>query len=300
MSAALETTLEWPRFCYTGPSLFDESTRKNSRKQKKSPGTIKRLSSGSSSKSVESDGETGSVQDEQMVPILREPISTVRNEFAFSDLMRKMASKYQTNTSDGATETTRSSTAERNPFMTEAFSAMLGHYLPYGQAPFLGAASPFFPPLPSLAPALETLAGSRALSALAQAQKRLRENDTTDSELRSCPNPAKKRRTGDDPLDLSSSSGSTVEDDVDVLSIDPPSPSNVEQWSVDKVAEFVSNVESCRDYAQVFLEHSIDGSALMVLTESHLTRILGMKLGHAIRLASAIQELKAITQHHVE
>ena len=58
--------------------------------------------------------------------------------------------------------------------MTEAFSAMLGHYLPYGHAPFLGA-SPFFPPIPALGPALETLAGSRALSALAQAQKRLRE-----------------------------------------------------------------------------------------------------------------------------
>ena len=139
--------------------------------------------------------------------------------------------------------------------MTEAFSAMLGHYLPYGHAPFLGANPPFFPPLPSLAPALETLAGSRALSALAQAQKRLRENDT-EIDLRTSPVPApKKRRMGEDPLDLSSSggsiSGSTIEDDVDVLSIDPPSPSNVEQWSVDKVAEFVSNVESCREYAQV-------------------------------------------------
>ena len=94
-------------FSILGPSLFEESTRKNPRKPKKSPaGNGKRLSSGSSStKSVESDGETGSVQDEQMVPILREPISTVRNEFAFSDLMRKMASKYQNKTpTDGATE----------------------------------------------------------------------------------------------------------------------------------------------------------------------------------------------------
>ena len=93
-------------FTILGPSLFEESTRKNPRKPKKSPvGNGKRLSSGSSSKSIESDGETGSVQDEQMVPILREPISTVRNEFAFSDLMRKMASKYQNKTpTDGATE----------------------------------------------------------------------------------------------------------------------------------------------------------------------------------------------------
>merc|ERR1712072_1051800 len=120
-----------------------------------------------------------------MGPILRREISNhqhqlsrpTRNEFAFRDLMRKMASKYQTtknarnssSPSDGATDK-RSPVPERNPFMTEAFSAMLGHYLPYGHAPFLGA-SPFFPPIPALGPALETLAGSRALSALAQAQK---------------------------------------------------------------------------------------------------------------------------------
>lgn len=48
-------------------------------------------------------------------------------------------------------------------------------------------------------------------------------------------------------LDLSCN----AEDEVDILSIDPPSPSNVEQWSVEKVAEFVSNVETCREYAQV-------------------------------------------------
>ena len=36
----------------------------------------------------------------------------------------------------------------------------------------------------------------------------------------------------------------------------------------------------------------------MVLTESHLTRILGLKLGPAIRLTCAIQELKAITQYN--
>ena len=95
----------YEKYTFTGPSLFEENTKKNNRKTKKSPGGTKRLSSGSSSKSVESDGETGSVQDEQMVPILREPIPR-RNEFAFSDLMRKMASKYQTNSSssDGATE----------------------------------------------------------------------------------------------------------------------------------------------------------------------------------------------------
>ena len=79
-----------------------------------------------------------------------------------------------------------------------------------------------------------------------------------------------------DPIDLSSStticggstgSGSNLdtsrsdinedEDDenVDILSIDPPaSPSDIEQWSVNTVVEFVSNVESCQDYQEVSLK----------------------------------------------
>ena len=92
--------------------------------------------------------------------------------------------------------------------------------------------------------ALENLASSRALSALAQAQKRLRENDETK------PAAAKKFKNNlEDPLDLSASS--TTEDDVDVLSIDPPSPVNVEQWGVEKVVDFVAGVETCKEYAQV-------------------------------------------------
>ena len=42
---------------------------------------------------------------------------------------------------------------------------------------------------------------------------------------------------------------------------------------------------------QIFREHCIDGSALVVLSETHMTRILGMKLGPAFRLRSAITEL---------
>ena len=55
-------------------------------------------------------------------------------------------------------------------------------------------------------------------------------------------------------LDSSRSDIQEDEDDenVDVLSIDPPaSPSDIEQWSVDSVVEFVSNVESCQDYQDV-------------------------------------------------
>ena len=109
----------------------------------------------------------------------------------------------------------------------------------------MAAATPFLP-FPGLNPALETLAGSRALSALAEklSQKRPR-FDSEDENIKSA---KRSKIVTDDPLDLSKD---TSEDDVDILSIDPPSPSNVEQWSVEKVVEFVSNVETCREYAQV-------------------------------------------------
>jgi len=302
MSAALETALEWPRFCYTGPSMFEDSlSSKKGRKRSKVPqqNSNKRLSSSSND---QSDGETNSMKDEQMVPNstqnkLQQNRPIIRSEFAFSDLMRKMASKYQ------QPQPTSDASEKPNPSFTDAFTAALSQYLPAAAA---AGATPFGHPAPTpaflptspfmpfahLTPALEALAGSRALTALAHAQKRLREQTEEDEIQRSA---AKKCRIIENPLDLSYS---TSEDDVDVLSIDPPpSPSNVEQWSVDQVVDFVSSVESCRDYAQVFFEHSIDGSALLVLNESHLTRIMGLKLGPAIRLRSAIQELKNITNY---
>lgn len=109
----------------------------------------------------------------------------------------------------------------------------------------MAAATPFLP-FPGLNPALETLAGSRALSALAEklSQKRPREAENH-NEIKSA---KRSKIAADDPLDLSKDAS---EDDVDILSIDPPSPSNVEQWSIEKVVEFVSNVEACREYAQV-------------------------------------------------
>jgi len=299
MSAALETTLEWPRFCYTGPSLFEDSaTTKKSRKRTKLPQNSQNKRLSSSSNTTESDGESGSLKDEQMVPNIapnsfapnRAPKSPqIRSEFAFSDLMRKMASKYQ-QPSDAVTEK-----PEKPSILSEAFTSMLSQYLPNPYTPSFLAPTPFMP-FPHLTPALETLASSRALSALAQAQKRLREHQEELPE--SSPPPSKRaKNNSEDPLDLSSNASVSQDDEVDVLSIDPPSPSNIDSWGVDQVVDFVSNVESCREYAQIFHEHSIDGSALLVLNESHLTRIMGLKLGPAIRLRGAIQELKSITNY---
>ena len=42
---------------------------------------------------------------------------------------------------------------------------------------------------------------------------------------------------------------------------------------------------------QIFREHTLEGSALALLSESHLTGILGLKLGPAMRLLKAIRAL---------
>lgn len=90
---------------FLGPSMFEDvggAGSTGAKKNKKSQQSKKRLSS--SSNDASSDGETGSIKDEQMVPSVRPKLSpssaltnssSSRSEFAFSDLMRKMASKYQ-------------------------------------------------------------------------------------------------------------------------------------------------------------------------------------------------------------
>ena len=55
--------------------------------------------------------------------------------------------------------------------------------------------------------------------------------------------------------------------------------------------QWINNNNLHINLLQVFREHSIDGSALVVLSETHMTRILGMKLGPAFRLRAAINEL---------
>ena len=53
-------------------------------------------------------------------------------------------------------------------------------------------------------------------------------------------------------------------------------------WSVDQVVEFISSFEDLKPHAEAFIREKIDGSTLVLLTDSHLTS-LGVKLGPAIK-----------------
>jgi len=68
-----------------------------------------------------------------------------------------------------------------------------------------------------------------------------------------------------------------------------PSDPNILSWSVKQVAEFVGDIEICREYQQVFLDNKLDGGCLPLLTESHLTAGLGMKLGPALKFLTALR-----------
>ncbi|XP_052741412.1 uncharacterized protein LOC112048204 isoform X2 [Bicyclus anynana] len=59
-------------------------------------------------------------------------------------------------------------------------------------------------------------------------------------------------------------------------------------WSVDEVCDFVSSIDICAEYASNFREQRIDGAGLPLLTEEHLTMMLQMKLGPALKLRAVL------------
>ncbi|KAL4716708.1 hypothetical protein ACJJTC_004827 [Scirpophaga incertulas] len=61
-------------------------------------------------------------------------------------------------------------------------------------------------------------------------------------------------------------------------------------WSVDDVCDFISSIDICAEYASNFREQRIDGAGLPLLTEDHLTGMLQMKLGPALKTESRVSE----------
>ncbi|XP_062525786.1 polyhomeotic-like protein 3 isoform X3 [Bombyx mori] len=59
-------------------------------------------------------------------------------------------------------------------------------------------------------------------------------------------------------------------------------------WSVDDVCDFVNSIDICAEYASNFREQRIDGAGLPLLTEDHLTGMLQMKLGPALKMKAVL------------
>ncbi|XP_061383617.1 uncharacterized protein LOC116769981 isoform X2 [Danaus plexippus] len=58
--------------------------------------------------------------------------------------------------------------------------------------------------------------------------------------------------------------------------------------TVDDVCDFVASIDICAEYASNFRDQRIDGSGLPLLTEEHLTGMLQMKLGPALKLRAVV------------
>ncbi|KAJ8270374.1 hypothetical protein GJAV_G00113700 [Gymnothorax javanicus] len=69
---------------------------------------------------------------------------------------------------------------------------------------------------------------------------------------------------------------------------DASSSEDIRKWTVDDVYNFINNIPSCSEYAQIFKDHMIDGETLPLLTDEHLLDTLGLKLGPALKIRSQV------------
>jgi hypothetical protein len=63
---------------------------------------------------------------------------------------------------------------------------------------------------------------------------------------------------------------------------------SLSQWSVQQVAEFVSQLPGCEDLGRHFRREQIDGESFLLLTQSDIVRIMKIKLGPAIKIYNSI------------
>lgn len=203
---------------------------------------------------------------------------------SYSDFMRSLAAKYNNN------EYFTPTTAGSSPPQASATKQDIFPFLGLGAFPqgFPGFSLPGLPPgfNPFLPPSST-------------------EKPSTPGGGGSTPPSLKRARDQADALDLTEKrvktegdgSPSTPPSPPRSSPPPPPSPSQrVElngepnEWTVEQVATFVMDIDICREYGQVFRDNKIDGGCLPLLTESHLTTGLGLKLGPALKLLTALRK----------
>nr|XP_044999979.1 lethal(3)malignant brain tumor-like protein 4 isoform X1 [Jaculus jaculus] len=64
--------------------------------------------------------------------------------------------------------------------------------------------------------------------------------------------------------------------------------SQVAQWTVDEVAEFVQSLLGCEEHAKCFKKEQIDGKAFLLLTQTDIVKVMNIKLGPALKIYNAI------------
>jgi hypothetical protein len=74
----------------------------------------------------------------------------------------------------------------------------------------------------------------------------------------------------------------------------PIQPHQLLTWSHRRVCELVSNLPGCEEFAGKFESERIDGEAFLLLTQNDLVKILGIKLGPAIKIYNSILLLRKL------
>ncbi|XP_074597983.1 lethal (3) malignant brain tumor [Brevipalpus obovatus] len=64
--------------------------------------------------------------------------------------------------------------------------------------------------------------------------------------------------------------------------------SEVLEWDAEKVTDFVETLPGCEEFAHRFEEEGIDGEAFLLINQSDLVKLLGIKLGPAVKIYNSI------------
>ncbi|XP_050298630.1 myosin-G heavy chain-like isoform X2 [Anthonomus grandis grandis] len=160
-------------------------------------------------------------------------------------------------------------------------------------SPFAGAATSIFPPLIDMSTTQTLLAMVRTAkeAELQGLLKNVKRQDTSSPlDLSSAATPAKRPRiktpSRSSPCNRSTATPPSITKRPESES--PNLHEDISGWTVDDVANFVTGIDICAEYAQNFRDQRIDGSGLPLLTEEHLTNTIGMKLGPALKLKSIL------------
>ncbi len=77
----------------------------------------------------------------------------------------------------------------------------------------------------------------------------------------------------------------------------PDLPTDIRMWSIAQVVSFFRHTPDCKDYAGIFQEQEVDGTALLLLTYESLVKCLGTKLGHALKIMLHVESLRSLQEN---
>jgi len=69
-------------------------------------------------------------------------------------------------------------------------------------------------------------------------------------------------------------------------------PADPHSWTVEQVVHYFYSTSDCRDFAELFREQEVDGTALLLLSHESLVKCLGIKLGRALKIMVHVEELR--------